>query len=204
MVSRSLTALLIIVIIVLVGLFGVMTDYIKLPTLKTTTTTTTIPTVSGTKNLVLNAQDLQQLGMMSAMSYNGTDCQTEEQTSFSSSEVQYTICNYTIPSLNDTGVVVELMKFTNIADLNNTYLYESWHLYSEQGVISKNDYGDQSLFRANNVNDYMGYLNKPGVYYYHLWICKNLYLIHITSRGSSKDAKEYIPKIGRQILSKFG
>jgi len=170
-----------------------------------TTTTSTIPTtISGTQQLFLNAQGLQQLGMTSAKSYNGNDCQTEEQTSLSSSQVQYSICNYTINSLNDTVVMIELMKFTNIEDLNNTYLYESWHLWSEQGVISKNDYGDQSLFRVNNVNDYMGYLNKPGVYYYHLWICKNLYLIHITSGGSNKEAKELVPKIGLQILSKFG
>jgi len=170
----------------------------------TTSQQTTIPTVSGIQELALNEQDLQQLGMTSAMSFNGNDCQTEEQTSFSSSPVQYSICNYTINSLNDTWVVIELKKFTNREDLNDTYLYESSHLYSIQGIISENDYGDQSLFRVNNVNDYMGYLNEPGVYYYHLWICKNLYLIHITSSGRSKDAKEYIPKIGLQILSKFG
>jgi len=164
--------------------------------------TTTI-TVSGTQDLVLNTQDLQQLGMMSAMSYNGADCQTEEQTSFSSSRVQYTICNYTINSLSDTWVVVELKKFTNREDLNDTYQYESHHLFSVQGIISENDYGDQSLFRVNNVNDYMGHLNEPGVYYYHLWICKNEYLIHITSGGRSKEADEYIIKIGQQILSKF-
>jgi hypothetical protein len=160
--------------------------------------------VSGTQELLLNAQDLQQLGMTSAMSYNGTDCQTEEQTSIYSSTVQYSICNYTINSLNDTWVVVELNKFANYEELNGTFEYESQHLFSVQGIISVNDYGDQSLFRVNNVNDYMGQLNNPNVYNYHLWICKDLFLIHITSRGSSKDAKEYIPKIGRQILSKFG
>jgi hypothetical protein len=155
--------------------------------------------VAGTQELLLNAQDLQQLGMTS-----NTDCQTEEQTSIYSSQVQYSICNYTINSLNDTWVVLELKKFTNLEDRNGTYQYESSHLFSVQGLMSENDYGDQSRFRVNNVNDYGGQYNEPGVYYYHLWICKNEYLIHITSKGRSKEAVDYIAKIGRQILSKFG
>jgi len=164
----------------------------------TTTTIKTTHTISGTQELVLNEQDLQQLGMTS-----NTDCQTEEQTSIYSSQVQYSICNYTINSLNDTWVVLELKKFTNLEDRNGTYQYESSHLFSVQGLISENDYGDLSRFRVNNENDYGGQYNNPNVYYYHLWICKNEYLIHITSKGS-KEAREYIAKTGRQILSKFG
>jgi hypothetical protein len=161
------------------------------------------PAISGIQDLALNTQDLQQLGMTQV--WNETDCQTQENYANVVDEKlgQYSICNYTINSLNDTWVVIELNKFANYEELNGTFEYESQHLFSVQGIISVNDYGDQSLFRVNNVNDYMGQLNNPNVYNYHLWICKNLYLIHITSRGSSKDAVENIPKIGLQILSKF-
>ena len=155
--------------------------------------------ISGTQELVLNEQDLQQLWMTS----NGTDCQTEEyQTNEYSPLAQYSICYYTINSLNDTQIILELKKYTNFEDLNGSYQYSSLHLRSVEGLISENDYGDQSRFSVNNENDYMGHLNKPGVYYYHLWICKDKYLIHITSKGS-EEAKDYIVKIGQQILSKF-
>ena len=174
----------------------------------------TTPTISGTQELVLNEQDLQQLGMTSDLNEqdlqqlgmsNGTNCRTDEDYTniVDSSLGQYSICIYNINSLNDTWVVIELQKFANYEALNGSYQYDSQHLFSIQGIISENDYGDQSLFRVNNENDYGGQFNEPGVYYYHLWICKDLYLIHITSKGS-KDAGEYITKIGRRILSKFG
>jgi hypothetical protein len=157
--------------------------------------------ISGTQELVLNEQDLQKLGMTS----NGTDCQTEEDYSniVDPSLGQYSICYYNINRLNDTQVIIELQKFANYEALNGSYQYDSLHLYSIEGLISENDYGDQSRFRVNNVNDYGGQYNDPNVYYYHLWICKDKYLIHITSKGS-KEAQEYIAKIGRRILSKFG
>ncbi len=161
-------------------------------------TTETTHTISGTQDLVLSEQDLQQLRMMSEGS-----CQTEEyQTNGHSPLAQYSICNYTINSLDDTEVVLQLKKFTNLEDLNGAYQYDSLHLYSVEGLINENKHGDQSRFRVNHENDYGGQYNDPTVYYYHLWICKNEYLVHITSKGS-KEAKEYIEKIGRQILSKF-
>lgn len=148
-------------------------------------------TISGTQALVLNEQDLQQLGM----AVYGTDCQTEEyQTNAYSPLAQYSFCTYAINSLNNTQVVLELQKFTNLEDLNGTYQYSSLHLRGFQGLISEDDYGDLSRFYVNN---------ESAVYYYHLWICKNEYLIHITSKGS-KEAEEYIAKIGRGILRKFG
>ena len=163
----------------------------------------TTPALSGTQWLVLTEQDLQQFGMTRGMTSNGTDCQTEEQTSINSLQVQYSFCNYTLNSLNNTELIVELREFTNLEDRNGAYQYDSQHLYSIQGLLSENDYGDLSRFRVNNVNDYGGNLNPPGVYFYHLWICKELYLVHITSAGS-KDARAYIANIGRRILSKFG
>ncbi|MFH1364881.1 MAG: hypothetical protein ABIH52_04500 [Candidatus Aenigmatarchaeota archaeon] len=161
----------------------------------------TTPTISGTQELVLNEQDLQQLGMTS----DGIDCYTEEEYTniVDSSPGQYTFCNFTIKNLNDTEVVIELKKFTNIEALNGTYQYDSSHLYSIEGLIGENEYGDMSRFRVNNEHDYGGQYNEPGIYYYHLWITKDLYLIHITSKGIM-EAEEYISKIGRQILSKFG
>ena len=180
------------------------------PTIRTT------PTISGTQELVFNEQDLQQLGMTSDLNEqdlqqlgitgNGTNCQTEEDYTniVDSSLGQYSICIYNISSLNDTQVIIQLQKFANYEALNGAYQYDSQHLYSIQGLISENDFGDQSRFRVNNENDYGGQYNDPNVYYYHLWICKNEYLIHITSNGRSKEAKEYIAKIGRRILSKFG
>jgi hypothetical protein len=165
------------------------------PTIKTT------HTISGTQELVLNEQDLQQLGMRSddlkqlGMRSNGTDCQTEEyQTNEYSPLAQYSICSYIINSLNDTEVVIQLEKFTNFEDLNGSYQYTSLHLRGFEGLISENDYGDLSRFYVNNEST---------VYYYHLWIVKNEYLIHITSKGT-EEAKEYIAEIGYRILSKFG
>ena len=155
------------------------------PTIKTA------HTISGTKDLALNEQDLQQLGITS----DGTDCRTEEYTTNDYSPLaQYSICSYTINSLNDSRVVLELKKYINFEDLNDTYQYESLHLRGFQGLISENDYGDLSRFYVNNEST---------VYYYHLWISKNEYLILITSKGTKKDG-EYIAKIGRRILSKFG
>ena len=156
-------------------------------------------TISGTHDLVLNEQDLQQLGVIN----DGIDCNTEEyETNEYSTLAQYTFCNFTINNLNDTEVVLQLQKFANYQAINGTYQYDSSHLYSVEGLISENTFGDQSRFRVNNENDYGGQLNEPGIYYYHLWICKDLYLIHVTSKGS-EEAEEYIAKIGQQILSKF-
>ncbi|MBI2133059.1 hypothetical protein HYU11_00070 [Candidatus Woesearchaeota archaeon] len=146
-------------------------------------------TPSRTSQLVLNENDLQQLGMA------GTGCNTEEYpTSENSPLAQYTFCNYTINRLKNSEVVLELQKFTNFEDLNGTYQYTSLHLRGSQGLISENDYGDFSRFYVNNEST---------IYYYHLWIGKNKYIIHITSKGSKEDG-EYIAKTGRQILLKFG
>jgi len=153
--------------------------------------------ISGTHALVLNEDELQQLGM------ELNDCRTEESTDIAASPVQYTMCNYSVRSLNDTEIIIELKKFTNREALENAYQYESSHLYSVEGLISENEYGDKSRFRVNHPSDYMGHLNEPGVYYYHLWICKNEYLIHITSKGRSADAASLVSTIGRLILSKF-
>ena len=148
------------------------------------------PEISGTQELVLDEQDLQQLGMTG----DGADCQTEEYPANDRSPLaQYSICYYTIHR-DDAEVVLELQKFTNREDLNGAYQYASLHLRGFEGLISEDDYGDQSRFYVSN---------ESAVYYYHLWICKDEYLIHITSKGS-KEAGEHIAKTGRRILSRFG
>ncbi|MFC1733058.1 hypothetical protein ACFL6I_22395 [candidate division KSB1 bacterium] len=171
--------------------------------------------ISGTQDLLLNEQDLQQLGLTGnpnetylqqfEITGNGTNCRTDEGYTdvVDSSEGQYSICDYIISGLNDTDVIIEFQRFADYEALNGSYQYGSSHLYSVQGVISENEYGDQSIFRVNNENDYGGQFNEPGVYFYHLWFTKDLYLIHITSKGS-KDAEDHIAKIGQQILSKLG
>jgi hypothetical protein len=171
-------------------------------------------TISGTQELVLNEQDLQELGIKKDLNEqdllqlglsSGDNCRTDGEYSniVDSTLGQYTICAYLIPSLNNTQVIIEWQKFADYEALNGSYQYDTSHLYSVQGLISENDYGDMSRFRVNNENDYGGEFNPPGIYFYHLWFTKDLYLIHITSSGS-KDAEEYIATIGRLILSKFG
>ena len=198
------------ILLILVGGYLIVQYSQSGPTIKTNNT------ISGTQELVLNEQDLQQLGMTSDLNEqdlqqlgitgNGTNCRTDEAYTniVDSSQGQYSICIYNISNLNDTQVIIELQKFANYEALNGSYQYDSLHLYSIQGLISENDYGDQSRFRVNNVNDYGGQYNEPGVYYYHLWFTKDLYLIHITSKGTEEAAGDSIRKIGRQILSKFG
>ncbi len=155
--------------------------------------------ISGTQELVLDRQDLRQLGMVD----NGGGCWTEEyETGVHSPLAQYSFCSYIISDLNDTEVVIELKKFTNPEDLNGAYQYESSHLFSAEGLISENEYGDQSRFRVNHEDDYGGQFNDPGVYYYHLWATKNEYLIHVTSKGTVQ-AEDHIARIGQRILSKF-
>ncbi len=178
---------------------------------KTTPSNTNNKTL-GVNELLLNEQDLAQIGMAVNINPeqnaqlgidNGTNCRTEKyDTSEFSPLAEYSICYYNITSLNDTIVIVELKKFTNLNDLNGSYGYSSSHLFGAKGLISENDFGDQSRFRVSDPSDYGGEFNKPNVYYYNLYFTKGLYLIHVTS-GKNKEAKDYIAKTGRQILSKF-
>ncbi len=100
-------------------------------------------------------------------------------------------------------MIIELKKFENKEALDGAYQYDSSHLFGAKGLISEDDFGDKSRFRVNSEDDYGAEYNTPGIFYYHLWICKDTYMIHITS-GGSEDAKDYISGAGRKILSKFG
>ena len=147
------------------------------------------------KDLIFSEENLMELGL------TGYDCFNEEYETLDSPDT-YCFNNYTIDDLNDTNVFIIFSKYDSFHDLNGSYQYESSHYFSVEGLISENAYGDLSRFRVSNVNDYGGKYNDPNIYVYHLWIVKDLYLIHITSRGSI-DAKEYIEESGNQILLKF-
>jgi hypothetical protein len=180
----------------------------------TNTESDTTGKISGTQELILTDEELKQLAITSDSTEqdrqlyemsDGSNCRTDKDYTniVDTTSGEYSICLYNIPNLNNTQVVIELQKFANYEALNGSYQYSSLHLYSVQGLLSENDFGDQSRFRVNNVNDYGGEFNDPNIYFYHLWICKDLYLIHITSKGTSNEAKEYVARIGRLLLSKF-
>lgn len=155
--------------------------------------------ISGTTQLILNEQDLQQLGMAS----NG-DCNTESyQASESSPLTEYSICNYIIPELNNTEVFVELKEFSNSKDLDGAYQYESLHYRSIKGLLSENKFGDKSRFYVNNEGDYGAEFNPPDVYFYALYITKDNHMIYVTSKGTDKGAEDSVKEIGLKILSKF-
>ena len=200
--------IILMILLILIGGYSKVQESPSLPIIETNLT------VSGIHDLVLYDQDLQELGIARDINEEdlqelgitgGTNCWTDEAYSniVDSSIGQYSICAYLIPSLDDTQIIIELKKFANKKALNGSYQYDSSHYFSVEGLISENDYGDQSRFRVNSEHDYGGKFNEPGVYYYHLWFTKDLYLIHITSSGR-EDAKEYISEIAQKILSKFG
>ncbi len=158
-----------------------------------------VPEISGTGDILPDEQGLRRFGM----EISGLSCRTEDyETGARASLAQYSFCNFTITSLNGTEVILEVKKYTNMEDRTGAYQYESSHLFGQEGLISENEYGDLSRFRVSSEDDYMGHLNNPGVYYYHLWICKDLYLIHVTSSGTV-EAEDEVASVGEHILSQF-
>ncbi|MBU5688357.1 MAG: hypothetical protein KQA41_02720 [Candidatus Aenigmarchaeota archaeon] len=154
--------------------------------------------VNESKTVTLDDNDLKELNLSIA-----NECITEKyQAQQHSSLSEYTYCNYTADNLKDTWIFVEIKKFTNLNDLENSYQYESSHLFGSKGLLSENEFGDKSKFRVNAEDDYGAEFNPPGIYYYHLWITKGYYMIHITSKGSM-DADKTIKDMGQRILLKI-
>lgn len=148
------------------------------------------------QDILPDNNEIRQLGIVS----EGIVCNTEEYDANDHSSLQmYSFCNFTIKNCNDTEVIIELSRYSDLKDLNYSYQYNSLHLRSKKGLISEDDYGDQSRFSVNHEQDYGGTFDDPKISYYHLWICKGPYLIHITSKGSI-DAKRYIPDLGSMML----
>lgn len=145
----------------------------------------------------INEIDLKEIGV-----HPVSECKTENYKDKQSSLKEYSFCNYTVNQLNNTWIFIELKKFSNKKDLYSFYEYDSQHLFAIDGILSENRYGDKSRFRINSENDYGAEFSNPNIFYYHLWICKDDYLIHITSKGSDQ-ASIYIEKIAEFVLSKF-
>lgn len=157
-----------------------------------------ISSVSGIQELMFGSEDLITLGLTSS-----DVCEMEEHEIGPSAPLaQSSTCFYTV-TRDNTEVVVQLEKFTNPEDLNGAFEYRSSHYRSSEGLLSENDYGDRSRFYVNNENDYGAEFNEPGVYFYSLWIVKDAYLMHVTSKGT-EEAREDVSSMGLAILSKFG
>ncbi|MFH8080784.1 MAG: hypothetical protein QXO84_02800 [Candidatus Aenigmatarchaeota archaeon] len=148
------------------------------------------------KNFSFNELQIEELNLSTSDNCKMEKYETNEYNSLS----EYFSCNYTVNELKDTWIFVEIKKFENREDLENTYQYESSHLFGSKGLLSENELGEKSRFRVSSDDDYGAEFNPKGVYFYHLWICKGNYLIHITSKGE-KEAGEYVKKIGQKIIS---
>ncbi|MCA9478569.1 MAG: hypothetical protein KC535_05470 [Nanoarchaeota archaeon] len=144
-----------------------------------TTNSQTIEKNVSFQELILTSQEVSDLGLSAQGS-----CQIEN---------LYGICNYTINDLGDTEVIIQLQEIANKTDLNGSYQYQSLHLRGYQGLIEENTMADQSRFYVNN---------ESATFYYHLWMTKDDYLIHITSKGSEQ-ARDDILAIGEEFLTKF-
>jgi hypothetical protein len=185
-----------------------------------TTTQPATPTnetemVRGTSDLLLTDEDRSDLGItyntnttelreLRIPTNTTTTCKTQ-QTYAKNQTVEHgahSICAYTIPALNNTDIVIQLQKFKDKTALNGSYQYDSSHLFSSDGLISRNELGDQSTFRVSTEDDYGGEHNNDTMHYYHLWITKDHYLLHITSSGTVNATTE-ITRVGERILSKF-
>ncbi len=153
--------------------------------------------ISSTEQLALDEQEIDELAITES------HCETEQfETHERAPLAERTRCQYNVSSINTTITLI-LKKYTNFEDLNGSYQYDSSHLFSQEGLISENTYGDQSKFRVSSEEDYGGQYNDPNVYYYHLWITEELYLIHITSAGS-QEAKATIEQMADMIMARFG
>ncbi|MFT4303956.1 MAG: hypothetical protein ACMXYG_05290 [Candidatus Woesearchaeota archaeon] len=154
--------------------------------------------ITSINNLLLDEKDLVELDI----SILNSDCEVNVyETSPTSPLEQDYMCYFNINSY-DSEVIIQIQKFTNLDDLNGTYQYSSSHYRSAEGLISENEYGDMSRFYRNSEKDYGAEFNDPDVYFYHLWIVKDKYLILVTSKGS-EEAKDTVEAIGLTILSKF-
>jgi hypothetical protein len=182
----------------------------------TACTTPTSPepaTVQGTQELILTDDDLTAVGLSPNTDPadnqvlripNGTNCRTE--TTYGKNVTvengAYTICTYTADDLNNTEITVETRRFKDQASLNGSYQYESSHLFSEDGLISRDELGDQSTFRKNSDQDYGGANNNESMHYYHLWATKDLYYVHVTSSGSD-EARSIVRGVAERTLAKL-
>lgn len=178
------------------------------------------PAISGIQDLMLNEQDLQELGLTAnpgglpnwteyypqgtdffALT-NGTHCELKESLE-SSDYTNYRNCAY---RSSNTSFSIIVKRYSSGEDLNFSYGYDSTHYQGAAGIISVNEYGDRSLLRVNDPGDftYQFVPFDPNIFHYNFYISKDLYLIRVYSEGEDKDAVESVKKIGEKIISKFG
>ena len=110
-----------------------------------------------------------------------------------------TLCMFNI---NNSEFYLEIKKFSNQNDLNGSYGYNSAHLFGGKGFLNHTTYGDQSRLHVNAGDDYGAEFDPKGVSYYHLWFTKDLYLVHVTSKGVESD-RASIENIGHLVLAKI-
>ncbi len=130
------------------------------------------------------------------------ECVIEEyQTSETSPLAQSSFCSFV--SQNDSvHLIIDIKKYTNEQDVLGSFQYQSSRHRSPQGILAQNTHGSYSTFVMNVEEDYMGHLNDPEMYYYHLWIAKDLFLIHITSRGTVSD-ESLLLAVADKLLLRF-
>ncbi|MFT4343561.1 MAG: hypothetical protein ACMXYE_02330 [Candidatus Woesearchaeota archaeon] len=155
--------------------------------------------INTVQELVLTSQEIDELGL--ALVEDSCRIEVYETTEHSSL-AEFSMCNYTIPRLDNTTLHIILNKYTNTHDLNGSYQYSSLRLSSAAGIISEDEFGDQSRFRKNHEDDYGAEHNDPDVHFYNMWITKDTFLIHITTRGS-EEADAYVISIAETLMSKF-
>lgn len=170
-----------------------------------TTTTTLKDSTMAIEDLILSDVEVSELGLSKDISEEklsqfginrATNCKVD------SPSGQYAVCVYLAPELNDTEVIVQLYSYDNESALNGSYQYNSGHLFGSSGIISKDTYGDQSIFRKNSEDDYGAEFNDPKMHYYHLWFTKGLYMVHVISSGTV-EAEGLVGVMGRAFLGKF-
>ena len=155
--------------------------------------------ISTAQTLFLTPQDLVQLGLVT----NETNCTVDSyETSVDSPLAQNGMCTYYINNLSGSQIIIQLYKFADPTNINYSFQYNSGHLQGAKGIISLNTFGDQSRFSKNSPDDYGAEFNKDNTSYYHLWFTKDLYMVHVTSKGVPTDG-DYVQNISRLILSKF-
>lgn len=156
-------------------------------------------TVASVKDLQLTQSNLASLGLVADVA--GCSFESQEMTEYSP-RGEYSMCTYYLNNTNVSQFIIELSQFADYGNLNGSFQYNSGHLQGAKGIISLNTYGDQSRFSRNSDDDYGAEFNKDNISYFHLWFTKDLYLVHVTSKGVDAD-KEYVENIGKQILAKF-
>lgn len=155
--------------------------------------------VTSVKDLQLTQSELTDLGLVGDTA--GCSFESQEMSEYST-RGEYSMCTYYVGDKNGSQIITELSLLADYGNLNGSFQYNSGHLQGAKGIISLNTFGDQSRFSRNSYDDYGAEFNKDNTTYYHLWFTKDLYLVHVTSKGVVSD-KDYVESIGRQILSKF-